>query len=183
MAKVFYKNFSLCCELTNFAVEKVSISNPYCFPAFFLSIFPLQLCTILWINVPRIFLSLVVRETTSPRVIGFASDSIRHRCAFHVKSFQGFLIPAYTLLLSFSSLFFFLFESSSRSYTFPLKILGDRENSDDTFPLFLSLSHPGRFWPLVLSNTLTNARGNDRASRSQFISRVKLIFNATMLYR
>lgn len=131
----------------------------------------------------RIFLSLVVRETTSPRVIGFASDSIRHRCAFHVKSFQGFLIPAYTLLLSFSSLFFFLSESSSRSYTFPLKILGDRENSDDTFPLFLSLSHPGRFWPLVLSNTLTNARGNDRASRSQFISRVKLIFNATMLYR
>lgn len=42
MAKVFYKNFSLCCELTNFAVEKVSISNPL-FPCVFPFDFPLAI--------------------------------------------------------------------------------------------------------------------------------------------
>lgn len=153
MAKVFYKNFSLCCELTNFAVEKVSISNPCCFPAFFLSIFPLQLCTILWINVPRIFLSLVVRETTSPRVIGFASDSIRHRCAFHVKSFQGFLIPAYTLLLSFSSLFFFIRNLPHDLIRFLLKSSGTARTAMIhflSFSLFLIQGDFGRSFYRIL---------------------------------
>lgn len=62
MAKVFYRwnlKLSLRCELTKkFQIPVVSLR-------FFLSISPFQLCTILWNNVPRIFLSLVVRETTS----------------------------------------------------------------------------------------------------------------------
>lgn len=182
MAKVFYKNFSLCCELTNFAVEKVSISNPL-FPCVFPFDFPLAI-----MHHP---LDQRSSNLFIPRRKG---NNIASRYRFRLRfdptplCFPCKILPRISYPGLYSSPFFFfslffLSESSSRSYTFPLKILGDRENSDDTFPLFLSLSHPGRFWPLVLSNILTNARGNDRASRSQFISRVKLIFNATMLYR
>lgn len=101
----------------------------------------------------RIFLSLVVRETTSPRVIGFASDSIRHRCAFHVKSFQGFLIPAYTLLLSFSSLFFFIRNLPHDLIRFLLKSSGTARTAMIhflSFSLFLIQGDFGRSFYRIL---------------------------------
>lgn len=108
------------------------VSNPCCFPTFFLSISPFQLCTILWNNVPRIFLSLVVRETTSRYRFRLRFDPTP--LCFPCKILPRISYPGLyqSLLLSF----LFFYPNLPHDLTFPLKILGDR---DDTFrfPLFL----------------------------------------------
>lgn len=95
----------------------------------------------------RISLSLVVRKTAS---LALSASSIRsarrHCCAFHVKSFRGFLILAYRL--SSLSLSFSPESLLTISYIRPLfKILWDRErkryiypssNIPSIFPLFSS---------------------------------------------
>lgn len=142
---------------------------------FFLSISPFQLCTILWNNVPRIFLSLVVRETTSRYRFRLRFDPTP--LCFPCKILPRISYPGLYQSLLLSFLFFYPNLPHDLTYTFPLKILGDR---DDTFrfPLFLIQVYIQADFGSSFYRT-TNARGNDRASRSQFISRVKLIFNAT----
>lgn len=131
MAKVFYRwnlKLSLRCELTKkFQIPVVSLR-------FFLSISPFQLCTILWNNVPRIFLSLVVRETTSRYRFRLRFDPTP--LCFPCKILPRISYPGLYQSLLLSFLFFYPNLPHDLTYTFPSKILGDR---DDTFrfPLFL----------------------------------------------